>query len=1026
MSPRQIRKISICLLSIITTFNCLFFQMVQTQPPAGPGNGSTTKVCGTTKEAKSMNYSMTTDDSKGTNTGYPGGYITINTDNCPDYDWTSQSTPNKAMVFNRVVKLPLQPKISTSKVYVGIKDGSGNTNSKPIMGAIGVSVNGIAIFGNANDQKNDAYINEAHTFDKCGGHPEMHGEYHYHEEPPQGCAYTDTAGKHSPLFGLMYDGIPIFGSLGDNGVAPTDLDECGGHVDKTYNFYHYHLPKNLSFPYTVSCLKGCFLYNQGNFEINNYVKSLSSCTQDSKQYDYTQLFSNINTFFRQYGNSINSSNGNTPSTTNAGNSPVTSNVTSTNSSPQINTNLNNNITFSNSTTNINNTTNQNQPNLDLSTDYLPPEISTNSDKIKNINNNDMLTKLKLIMANLPIAEQNVIADCITSNTDSTRLIDSICYKNNFSQKLKVNMAKAISDKLTTNSIFNRQALSCLSKVSNNFGLDTDNSKQLINTDINNIVALQTSLNSASAAFSKVIIEIFNAKRRQLLTTKDNINSLISSSDASGNAQGLIFTEDELKSIIASFKTYANFVFNYISNYQSKVNSIEGMIGYFDSCKVQQAKSKRVLQQTGNSNMNSTINSVQINTKENSNNTNSVQSQGGRPKAVDGRPQSKISTSIQALKDNIISGIQKKTSDNSWNSLSTRIDSNLDGNSAFKPKPSLIKLIISRIQNSTVIKNEFDKIVKNTACDKDYLLICSDGTCSCLDPDCPSEIKGTRSISIDNRVNLLMNKILYVEFKDKLRYLQSTPNTVNYQNNDNINSFYLSSFCLSGQRYFYSDADMGNSGKSIDIGNSQGVQYGKDYSLQLNSCSELFLSGTNSDKINCRGQINDDCSKKLDDSCKSQGLYDFLIKNPISSDPLPVECNDRLSSYSDLSCFQWLIPRISRGTLVFDYKLFLDLPYQIAVSNGSKSSTIKRLLQSSSTAIKIGVDPSSKDSIAVISSNIYKLSDSDLKVDSATPTEIPSTTSYITDLTVKTNSINLSSQNPKWIGLSLFIISLLIF
>lgn len=64
------------------------------------------------------------------------------------------------------------------------------------------------------------------------------GAYHYHTEPKAGCVYTDTAGAHSPIFAVMADGIPLFGAYGDNGVVPTNLDECGGHIDATYGFYH--------------------------------------------------------------------------------------------------------------------------------------------------------------------------------------------------------------------------------------------------------------------------------------------------------------------------------------------------------------------------------------------------------------------------------------------------------------------------------------------------------------------------------------------------------------------------------------------------------------------------------------------------------------------------------------------------------------------------------------------------------------------------------------------------------------------
>ena len=69
--------------------------------------------------------------------------------------------------------------------------------------------------------------------------------------------YADTAGKHSPLYGIMLDSIPIYGAYGDNGVAPADLDECGGHTDATYSFYHYHVTANLAPPYITRCFRGC-------------------------------------------------------------------------------------------------------------------------------------------------------------------------------------------------------------------------------------------------------------------------------------------------------------------------------------------------------------------------------------------------------------------------------------------------------------------------------------------------------------------------------------------------------------------------------------------------------------------------------------------------------------------------------------------------------------------------------------------------------------------------------------------------
>lgn len=62
----------------------------------------------------------------------------------------------------------------------------------------------------------------------------------------------------------MADGIPMYGQYGDNGIAPTNLDECGGHVDITNPFYHYHTPAGRAYPYTIVCLTGCIYSNNGN------------------------------------------------------------------------------------------------------------------------------------------------------------------------------------------------------------------------------------------------------------------------------------------------------------------------------------------------------------------------------------------------------------------------------------------------------------------------------------------------------------------------------------------------------------------------------------------------------------------------------------------------------------------------------------------------------------------------------------------------------------------------------------------
>ena len=87
----------------------------------------------------------------------------------------------------------------------------------------------------ANMNGADAYIAEKATFDSCYGHvsPNPAGLYHYHSVPgttssPGSCVYTDVSGKHSPLFAVMADGIPLV-SHSMHGVYPSP---CRCKADK--------------------------------------------------------------------------------------------------------------------------------------------------------------------------------------------------------------------------------------------------------------------------------------------------------------------------------------------------------------------------------------------------------------------------------------------------------------------------------------------------------------------------------------------------------------------------------------------------------------------------------------------------------------------------------------------------------------------------------------------------------------------------------------------------------------------------
>lgn len=127
------------------------------------------------------------------------------------------------------------------------------------MGMVGVSLSG-AVFYNALDARGDDAV--AHEIqDKCAGHPERSGQYHYHG--PSDCLVEQkSASAHSGLVGYALDGFGIFGFHNAQGktLGNADLDECHGHTETVTwdgvetNIYHYHL--TAQYPYTIGCFKG--------------------------------------------------------------------------------------------------------------------------------------------------------------------------------------------------------------------------------------------------------------------------------------------------------------------------------------------------------------------------------------------------------------------------------------------------------------------------------------------------------------------------------------------------------------------------------------------------------------------------------------------------------------------------------------------------------------------------------------------------------------------------------------------------
>ena len=128
-------------------------------------------------------------------------------------------------------------------------------------GAVGILLSGAVLFNALDAPGRDAVAHE--TQDKCQGHPQISGVYHYHWIST--CIDDKRlADGHSALVGYAIDGFGIFGRYGEGGklLSSSDLDECHGHshaIDwngKRVVMYHYHA--TWDFPYTVGCLRGTY------------------------------------------------------------------------------------------------------------------------------------------------------------------------------------------------------------------------------------------------------------------------------------------------------------------------------------------------------------------------------------------------------------------------------------------------------------------------------------------------------------------------------------------------------------------------------------------------------------------------------------------------------------------------------------------------------------------------------------------------------------------------------------------------
>lgn len=110
------------------------------------------------------------------------------------------------------------------------------------------------------------------SLDRCGGHHDPAGYYHWHFIAQHMNATLDAEGLYTQgtfectnqtqsttaLVGYARDGYPIYSANDMGDVAPTGLDACNGHVGATEEYpdgvYHYHASTDV--PNVPTCVVG--------------------------------------------------------------------------------------------------------------------------------------------------------------------------------------------------------------------------------------------------------------------------------------------------------------------------------------------------------------------------------------------------------------------------------------------------------------------------------------------------------------------------------------------------------------------------------------------------------------------------------------------------------------------------------------------------------------------------------------------------------------------------------------------------
>jgi hypothetical protein len=156
--------------------------------------------------------------------------------------------PNSIVERISTYYIPLNPQ-ETPRHFVTTQN---NSNHALPMGPIGIAINGVVFFNPFDAGNQDA----TDLMDRCCGHPNQFGQYHYHKYPIcVNSPWADQGLEHSPLIGFAFDGYPVYGPYESKDLMAKDVtgDQALNAFNMTYDDergWHYHVTPG-KFPYII-------------------------------------------------------------------------------------------------------------------------------------------------------------------------------------------------------------------------------------------------------------------------------------------------------------------------------------------------------------------------------------------------------------------------------------------------------------------------------------------------------------------------------------------------------------------------------------------------------------------------------------------------------------------------------------------------------------------------------------------------------------------------------------------------------